>query len=515
MRTLPIFSIIVPTFNRLPETDVSVRALLAKIQRDDVEIIVVDDGSVDGTADYFTAFSANEDRLRVVWTEKDRPEYRNGGIARNCGLKASRGKFIAFMDCDIVHLADPVTPSMEALESEKNIFVTGVLYRARPKKFRIEGPRGHDFYMPNGQWLSLMRRYAIEIGGYDEEFKYYGNEDTDFAARLTRYGLAHTPIQSIQGIHTYLENTGREDRVLPTSIGENQLDIQRKQEVRRNRGKKWGIYFDSPQIKYKYDKETIFSFPAKAGRKTIEITNENYTVETLFREISAQLDMIRRATASLPKLSRQISNIHEVNVASSDPTTFKSTKARNSANGPFGEVISYYRNRNRRIASVLVTSTIDEQTRNMLLEICSAVQFLQAESCNFGAAKLPQGEQAAILCTNLQNKRNPGEFLDALWEILAPNGELLVVMPRPRHTLRSRCICQFPDIGTLVYNLVLAGFDCRRAALKTTEKHLYVICGKGRRPLGTSLAFVSAFFPFPAERGANTQVTELNWDVGQ
>ena len=87
-------SIIVPTFNR--------KALLARAidsafaqTHNAIEVIVIDDGSTDGTTAMLQTRYGSESRLRVL-----RQENQGVAAARNRGLKAARGTFIAFLDSD-------------------------------------------------------------------------------------------------------------------------------------------------------------------------------------------------------------------------------------------------------------------------------------------------------------------------------------------------------------------------------------------------------------------------------
>lgn len=86
-----LFSVVIPTFNRLsflPSTLASVRS-----QRFvDYEVIVVDDGSSDGTQQYLRSLG---DRVRIV--EQSR---RGPGAARNAGAAIARGDYLAFLDSD-------------------------------------------------------------------------------------------------------------------------------------------------------------------------------------------------------------------------------------------------------------------------------------------------------------------------------------------------------------------------------------------------------------------------------
>lgn len=88
---MPFFSVIVPTYNRLT----LLREALASIEQQtftDYEVIVVDDGSTDGTNEYLKLF---EKKLLVV-----RQENRGAGAARNAGAAIAKGLYLAFLDSD-------------------------------------------------------------------------------------------------------------------------------------------------------------------------------------------------------------------------------------------------------------------------------------------------------------------------------------------------------------------------------------------------------------------------------
>ena len=87
----PLFSIIIPTHNR---KDLLARALSSVQSQDftDYELIVVDDGSNDGTAQ----FLLDEHPSLVVLHQQN----RGPGSARNLGASVAAGRYIAFLDCD-------------------------------------------------------------------------------------------------------------------------------------------------------------------------------------------------------------------------------------------------------------------------------------------------------------------------------------------------------------------------------------------------------------------------------
>ncbi len=100
MSERPRFSTIMPVYNHadyLAEAVASVRAQT----RDDWELILVDDGSTDGSADQMDALSAEDDRIRVIHQANAGP-----AAARNAALAVARGDWLTYLDSDDVWYPD-------------------------------------------------------------------------------------------------------------------------------------------------------------------------------------------------------------------------------------------------------------------------------------------------------------------------------------------------------------------------------------------------------------------------
>jgi len=91
---MALLSVIVPTFNRAHFLPRAVDSALAQSFRD-LEVIVIDDGSADGTADLLASRYGGDKRVRYFQQE-------NAGVsaARNAGLRAAQGQYIALLDSD-------------------------------------------------------------------------------------------------------------------------------------------------------------------------------------------------------------------------------------------------------------------------------------------------------------------------------------------------------------------------------------------------------------------------------
>lgn len=97
----PLVSVIVPTYNRFDATRRAVDSVLAQTLAD-LEVIVVDDTSTDGSPALLQAHYRHEPRVRTAGTGRN----SGGGTARNLGADLARGRYLAFLDSDDVWFPD-------------------------------------------------------------------------------------------------------------------------------------------------------------------------------------------------------------------------------------------------------------------------------------------------------------------------------------------------------------------------------------------------------------------------
>jgi len=90
----PFFSVVIPSYNRLAFVVKAVQSVLEQTYQD-VEIIVVDDGSTDRTFEELNEKFRSENRLRII-----RQENSERGAARNRGFRESLGTYVIFLDSD-------------------------------------------------------------------------------------------------------------------------------------------------------------------------------------------------------------------------------------------------------------------------------------------------------------------------------------------------------------------------------------------------------------------------------
>jgi glycosyltransferase involved in cell wall biosynthesis len=184
----PRVSVVIPTRNRERLLPVAVRSVLDQTHSD-LELLVVDDASEDGTADVVTGFS--DARLRYV-----RREARRGGAAaRNAGIEASRGDFVAFLDDDDEWLPEKLERQLSLFRADPELGIVyssylvvdresgQVLFR---KTAECRGDLSRDLLVRNvlGNTSSVVvRRSCFEKAGlFDEQLPSF--EDYDLWLRL-------------------------------------------------------------------------------------------------------------------------------------------------------------------------------------------------------------------------------------------------------------------------------------------------------------------------------------------
>ena len=107
-----LVSVIVPVYNVLPYLRESLESVINQTY-EDLEIIIVDDGSTDGS-DVVCEEYAKDSRVKVI-------HQKNHGLsaARNVGLDLARGDYIAFLDSDDVYLPDMIQTMVEGIKKSR------------------------------------------------------------------------------------------------------------------------------------------------------------------------------------------------------------------------------------------------------------------------------------------------------------------------------------------------------------------------------------------------------------
>lgn len=183
----PIVSVVIPIFNGAPFVAKAVESILAQ-GITGVEIIVVDDGSTDGTQAVLAELATT---AGIVWFQQD-----HGGPARsrNRGISEASGEFIALLDCDDVWLPGKLEAQLAIMRARPEVGVVHTDYEVVDEEGRVEErARARHSQEPLVRAFAgghtalpstlLMRRSVLDqVGALDPDL--YGSEDSDLTIRL-------------------------------------------------------------------------------------------------------------------------------------------------------------------------------------------------------------------------------------------------------------------------------------------------------------------------------------------
>lgn len=184
-------SVVIPCYNAAATLAVQLDALVA-LTCAPWEVIVVDNGSTDGSRALAEGYRDRLPRLQVI----DAPHRRGAAVARNAGAAAASGEFVAFCDADdevapgwVEGLLDVLADNdfaashfdMKKLNSDKSAM-------NRTQSCSLQDAYG---FLPHAGGCGLAIRLSLhrELGGFDERMRYL--EDTDYCWRAQ---LAGTPL---------------------------------------------------------------------------------------------------------------------------------------------------------------------------------------------------------------------------------------------------------------------------------------------------------------------------------
>ncbi len=189
----PLVSVIIPTYNRINTLPVSIDSVLNQTY-ENLEVIIVDDGSEDGTEEYVKSIADN----RVFY----RRSSTNMGpsAARNMGAGLAKGEYIAFQDSDDEWLPDKIEKQMELMLRDEELSLVycefgmyreGELLIQIPSRNIPYDQKCGDLFsylllypLISTQTIVVKREAFLSEKGFDETLKSY--EDFEFTLRFSR-----------------------------------------------------------------------------------------------------------------------------------------------------------------------------------------------------------------------------------------------------------------------------------------------------------------------------------------
>lgn len=203
-------SVVIPTYDRQPILEKCLRALEKQQLRastviKDYEIVLVDDGSTDGTLEWLATHKEEFPHLQCF--EQD---HAGPAAARNLGVEQAQGDIIIFIDSDLVVLenflqahADALVQGQEKLGSDRLFTYGAVINTCNFDNPTAEPYKITDFsaaFFATGN-VAIPKHWLEKAGLFDTGFQLYGWEDLELGVRLKNLGLQLIKCPAAVGYH--------------------------------------------------------------------------------------------------------------------------------------------------------------------------------------------------------------------------------------------------------------------------------------------------------------------------
>ncbi len=194
-----MWSVVIPTYNRLPILQKCLRAMEAQQFDQPYELVVIDDGSTDGTVDFLQCHQTEFPHVRLL-----QQNHEGAAIARNTGIAAAQGEIIVFIDSDLVVTEGFLAAHAKVLAQDAQAFTYGRVINT----CNFDSPTSEPFkltdfsaaYFATGN-VAIAKDWLIKAGNFDPAFRQYGWEDLELGVRLKRLGLKLLPCPDAVGYH--------------------------------------------------------------------------------------------------------------------------------------------------------------------------------------------------------------------------------------------------------------------------------------------------------------------------
>ncbi|MCC6547400.1 glycosyltransferase family 2 protein [Candidatus Sumerlaeota bacterium] len=223
----PLVSIITPAYNAASIIGEAITSVQAQTHRN-WEMIIVDDGSTDGTAEIVCSAARMDPRIRLV---RLRQNSRLAAAARNAAMRRARGEYFAFLDADDLWLPTKLLEQLRVFHAHPSAGVVCTWYdvfgdeeRTRLWKammWRFEDPR-----VTVGQVMQqslttptvmIRRRCFDEAGGFIASHRLATGEDSEYWIRLVAKYETHRICKVLTRVRVHaqggsLSSTGLEQK---------------------------------------------------------------------------------------------------------------------------------------------------------------------------------------------------------------------------------------------------------------------------------------------------------------
>ena len=210
----PLISTIIPVFNRGPMLVRSVESVLAQCYRP-IEVIIVNDGSTDNTAEVADNLAENNaDIIRVLHIDNSGP-----GLAREAGRLVAKGDFIQYLDSDDWLLPNKFYDQVSALKDTPQadivygvtrlVDVDGRVLKEPSKDTGIKRTSLFPALLVDRWWHTSTPIYSKRISDLAGEWPDKRPEDWDLEARMGAYKPVLAYVDKVVSCHLEHDSPGR------------------------------------------------------------------------------------------------------------------------------------------------------------------------------------------------------------------------------------------------------------------------------------------------------------------
>ncbi len=196
--------------NALDDLRRCVESVLCACDGASFELLVVDNGSIDGTSAWLAERMASEPRLRVVVADHNLGE----GAGRNAIFKRARGSIVVIVDTSIEFTGDPLPALRDAL-AKPGIGAAGAYGLVTDDLRCFEATEETDVDALEGYLFAMRRALLPEIELMDEKYRFYRNLDIDYSYQIRNHGYLLVRVPGLPLVvhpHRIWNSLGEEQR---------------------------------------------------------------------------------------------------------------------------------------------------------------------------------------------------------------------------------------------------------------------------------------------------------------
>jgi cysteinyl-tRNA synthetase len=187
------FSINLLAWDDADEIERAVNSLVAHKADRAIEIVLIDNGSSDGTVEVVERLAREHPEIHPLWID----HWVGEGAGRNVGLLRSQGRIIVVLGNHIEVAGDIFTPIEQALRDPEVGLVGGWGVRSGDLR-NFESSSGPEVDAVEAYLLAFRREEIDRVGLFDEKFRFYRHIDLEFSLRFSSHGMKNIVVPEIR-----------------------------------------------------------------------------------------------------------------------------------------------------------------------------------------------------------------------------------------------------------------------------------------------------------------------------